>query len=279
MSRVRAPFPAPYGQTGVWNPISGSGPWGTLPGDSDNALSQEVERAIRRSIQEAVYKPGEKIPSERELGETFEVSRVTVREALRRLEQGGLIAIRRGVRAGAYVTEPSAAPITENFRHLVRLGHVDYGHLIDARLYIEPRSAEIAARERTTADLRRIGGLLDQAEAEADASWTGARIINVSFHCEVARITRNPIVVFITESIIRSFSTLIIESTGARLGRGDIQKFIDEHREILAAIRRRDADAARETTRRHLLETYTTYARVAPEGLASDIDRRIRKEG
>lgn len=241
-------------------------------------LSQEVERAIKQAIQDEFYRPGEKIPSERELVEKFQVSRVTIREALRNLQQSGLIIVRRGINAGAYVTEPTSDPITENFKNLMSLGRIDYSHLIDARLYIEPRAAHIAARYRTEEELRHLQGLLARAEADADKSWKRGRRTNVSFHCEVAKITRNPIVIFITESITQSYSALIIEHTRERIDRPGIQKFINEHREILDAIAIQDPQAAYEKTRRHLHETYATYARVAPSELAQDIDRRIRQD-
>ena len=239
-------------------------------------LSQEVESAIKRSIHDEVFKSGEKIPSERELVDQFQVSRVTIREALRNLQRSGLITIRRGIRAGAYVSELTSDPITENFQNLINLGRIDYSHLIDARLFIEPRASEMAAEYRTDKDVQHLRDLLERAEAAASQDCKRARIINVSFHCEVARITKNPIIVFITESITQSYSTLIIETTSDRLDRQDVQKFIDEHHAILDAIIEQNSAEAYEKTRRHLVETYLTYSRVANAGLEKDIDRRIR---
>ncbi len=241
-------------------------------------LSQEVEKAIKRSIHDEVFKPGEKIPSERELVEQFQVSRVTIREALRNLQRSGLITIRRGVRAGAYVSELTSDPITENFQNLIRLGRIDYSHLIDARLYIEPRAAGMAARYRSDKDVRQLKNLLDQAEALSDKDRKRSRITNVSFHCEVARITKNPIIVFITESITQSYSAMIIETTSDQLNREDVQKFIHEHQDILDAIIKQKSGEAYEKTRRHLIETYLTYSRVAGAGLENNIDRRIRQD-
>jgi GntR family transcriptional repressor for pyruvate dehydrogenase complex len=241
-------------------------------------LHQEVERAIKQSIREKVYKPGEKLPPERVLVEQFQVSRVTIREALRNLQQSGLITVRRGGRAGAYVSELTSEPITENFQNLIHMGRIDYSHLIDTRLYIEPRAAEMAAKYRSAQDLHQLRGLLDRAEKLAAASRKQARLLNVSFHCEVAKITKNPIIIFITESITQSYSALIIDRTSAILGRPQIQKFIDEHRDILDSIIKQNSAEAYEKTRRHLLETYLTYSKFAPESLQKDIDRRIRQD-
>ena len=241
-------------------------------------LSREVQMAIKQAILEERFKAGEKLPSERELVEQFQVSRVTIREALSNLQSSGLITIRRGVKAGAYVAEPSSDQITESLLNLMSLGRIDYSHLIDARLYIEPRAAEIAAKYRSDEDIERLKALLVQAEQRAEQSRKESRLLNVSFHCEVARISANPIIVFITESITQSYSALIIEKTHTKLGRPSIQKFIDEHRLILDAIIKQNSAEAYEKTRRHLLETYITYSRVAPDDCAQDIDRRIKRD-
>jgi DNA-binding FadR family transcriptional regulator len=120
--------------------------------------------------------------------------------------------------------------------------------------------------------------LLDTAEEMIGRSRKRARLINVSFHCEVAKITGNPIVLFITESITQSYSALIIDRTQTRLSREDIQKFIDEHRSILNSISGKNPTEAYEKSRRHLLETYLTYSRVAPNECDPDMDRRIKRQ-
>jgi len=241
-------------------------------------LSQEVKDVIQASIADKTFKPGEKLPSERELVDQFQVSRVTVREALRNLQSAGLIEIRRGINAGAYVSEPNSDPITENFRNLIHMGRIGFSHLIDARLYIEPRASEIAAKYATDKDIARLRQLLDKAAAQVATSRKSARLINVSFHVEVAKITKNPIILFITESITQSYSATLIELTRTQLKRQVIQEFIQGHREILDAIVKHSPAEAYEMTRRHLLDTYQAYTHVMPEDEVQEIDRRIRQE-
>ena len=241
-------------------------------------LSEEVKAAIQASITDAIYKPGQKLPSERELVDQFQVSRVTVREALRNLQSAGLIEIRRGVNAGAYVSEPNSDPITENFRHLIHMGHINFSHLIDARLYFEPRASEMAAKFASEKDIDRLRQVLDLAASQVATSRKNARLTNVSFHCEIAKITKNPIIIFITESITQSYSAMIIELTRTQLKRKVIRKFIKGHREILDAIIRRNPKDAHEMTRRHLLDTYQVYAHVMLENQSQEIDQRIQQE-
>jgi GntR family transcriptional regulator, transcriptional repressor for pyruvate dehydrogenase complex len=242
-------------------------------------LSKTVELAITSSIHSEVFKPGVKLPPERELAEQFGVSRMTIREALRNLQRSGLISIKRGIYAGSYVTEPTAAPISENFNNLIHMGVIDYSHLFDARLFVEPRTAEIAALNRTDEDIKNINDLLDRAEAQTDKSPMSGRLLNVTLHYELAKITKNPIIIFITESITQSYSTLIINRTHSLLKREHVLKFISEHREIVNSIIERDAAGAFMKTRKHLIETYFTYQRMCPENDKRELDFRIREEG
>jgi GntR family transcriptional regulator, transcriptional repressor for pyruvate dehydrogenase complex len=241
-------------------------------------LSQEVKAEIQASIANKKFKPGEKLPSERELVDQFQVSRVTIREALRNLQSAGLIEIRRGINAGTYVSEPNSDPITESFRNLIHMGRIGFSHLIDARLYIEPRASETAAKYASDDDIDRLRQVLNKAASQVASSRKSARLTNVSFHCEVAKITKNPIIIFITESITQAYSATIIELTRTQLKRPVIEKFIQGHRNILDAIVKHNPAEAHEMTRRHLLYTYQAYTHVMPEDQSREIERRIRQE-
>lgn len=224
-------------------------------------LSQEVERQLKESIIDGVFKPGEKLPSERELVDQFQVSRVTVREAMKSLRRSGLIEVRRGGNAGAYVCELNADAIIENFQNLVRMGRVDFHHLIQARIYMEPNTAHTVALKRTSEDIANLKKLLDKADKLTETSCRQARLLNVRFHCEIAKISRNPIVIFITESITQAFSKMLIDKTSKSIQREDVRELIRQHREILKAIIDRDEAAAYEKTRLHLEKTRRMYER------------------
>ncbi|MCB2228257.1 MAG: FadR family transcriptional regulator [Desulfarculaceae bacterium] len=228
------------------------------------SLAQAVQAQLVESITSGLYTPGQRLPAERELMEQFEVSRVTVRDALTSLKSMGLIYIKRGVNGGTFVAEPSAMPITENFKNLVQMGRVHFGHLIEARLSLEPGLAMSAAQSRSPQDIERLEGSLMKARKHLNNSLKNARLQNVRFHHEVARICNNPILLFISESITQTFSGLIIEMTQDKLSREKIEALIGEHEEILEAIRHQDTEAAYSHTRNHLLKTYEMYAGVLP---------------
>ena len=239
-------------------------------------LSKEVETQIRASINTGIYKPGDKLPPERELVDQFQVSRVTVRDALRNLQNLGLISVKRGVNAGAYVSEPNPHPITQSIENLIEMKRVNFAHLIEIRLYIEPEVARAAARSHTSEDMERLTELLDRAETALKDSRKEARLINVGFHFEVAKIPGNALIVFLCQSITQVHSAMIIEMTQTRLERKAISKLISEHRRILDAIASKDPEGAFTSTRKHLVETYHTYSKIIPDAFDHSAHERIR---
>ncbi len=222
-------------------------------------LSQEVERQLREPIINGTFKLGEKLPSERKLVEQFQVSRVTIREALKNLVRSGLIEIKRGAKAGAYICKPNEDAITDNFLNMVRLGQVTFNQLIDARLFIEPNTARAIVLKRTNEDITHLTELLDTATELTETSCREARLLNVSFHCEISKILKNPIINFTTKSITHAYSEILIEKTSKTVRKKGILELIRQHRKILEAIIDRDGDRAYETTRLHLENTRHMY--------------------
>lgn len=224
------------------------------------SLATEVEAQIKSSIVAGRFNIGDKLPSERELVEQFQVSRVTIREALRSIQHLGLISIKRGIQAGAYVSDPNSGPITRSFQNLIAMGKVTSANLMDARLMIEPEVARMAAIQHTDEDIQKLAELLDSAERQARFSCKEARLINVHFHNEVAKIIQNPIILFISESITQIFSAVLIEITQTEINEAKVLELISHHRAILSAIADRDAENSWALTREHLLKTREMYA-------------------
>ena len=194
--------------------------------------------------------------------EQFGVSRVTIRDALGSVKNMGLLTTKRGANGGAYVSEPNPDPITESFHNLVQMGRVSYPHLIEARLYLEPPLARNAAIYRTSEDMENLRRLLRKAEGRLGHSKKEARLANVRFHLEVGRITSNPILLFILESITQAFSALIIENTQGKFDQAVIRGLINDHFEILEAIERQQPEVAESKTKDHLLKTHQLYSQV-----------------
>lgn len=201
----------------------------------------------------------------------FNVSRTTIREALTSLQTSGLIFVKRGVNGGAYVAEINPHPITENLSNLSNFGLINFIHLIESRLYIEPEAARIAAVCRTDEDIEMLNGLLEKAKATMETSGKEARLINIRFHVEVSKVTKNPIIIFISESITQVYSTVLVEMTKTKLSKADILKNIDAHRYILESIVEKNAEEAFERTKNHILGLYHLYRRIIPNVSPKDI--------
>ena len=240
------------------------------------SLSREVERKLREAINAGVYRPNDKLPAERELVDQFQVSRSTVRDALLSLRNQGLINVIRGVNAGAYVLEPTPQPITQSIENLVRMSKVNFAQLIELRLYIEPNVAKTAALCRTSEDVALLNDLLDRADMRLKKSRKEARLINVGFHFEVAKITQNTLITFLCESITQVHSAMIIEMTHTKLDGRAISKLISEHRTILDAISAGNAEESFERTKKHLVETYSTYTTIFPDTIDPLAAKRIK---
>jgi DNA-binding FadR family transcriptional regulator len=227
-------------------------------------LSEEAELQIKESILGGNHKPGDKLPTERELVEQLQVSRTTVRNALKNLQKMGLLEIRRGIRAGAYILDPNPLPITQSFENLIQMKKVNFAHLIEIRMYIEPNVTATAARQRTSEDIAMLSELLDQAEDCIGASLKEARLINVRFHDKVAKITANPLIIFLSQSITQVYSASIIDMTQHDVDASTINRFIEQHRTILQAIIDQNPTDAFNKTKQHLMDTYKLYSACFP---------------
>jgi DNA-binding FadR family transcriptional regulator len=108
-------------------------------------VSQEVCGQLKQSILQGQFKAGDRLPSERDLVEEFQVSRVAIREALRALENSGFIVTRQGVNGGAYVTELTFGQIANAFLDLFLADKISIPELYQVRLLVEPEIARSAA--------------------------------------------------------------------------------------------------------------------------------------
>jgi DNA-binding FadR family transcriptional regulator len=108
-------------------------------------VSEAVIEQLKESILTGNFKPGDKLPSERDLSEQFQVSRVAVREGLRKLEHAGFIITRQGVTGGTYVTELTFDYLVNAFVDLFLADKISIPELHHVRLIIEPEVARLAA--------------------------------------------------------------------------------------------------------------------------------------
>ena len=156
-------------------------------------IAEDLTTQIIQNIIKKKLRPGDKLPSERKLAEMCAVSRVTVREALRILENKGLVIIKRGAKGGAFITEVNIGIVEDSLKDFFQFGDVSINNISEARLIMEPMIAEIAAVKRTTKNLKEIEEiisccqkLIDTYRAVADAQSVpscSGQGIKSGYHC------------------------------------------------------------------------------------------------
>lgn len=164
-------------------------------------IAEDLTTQILQNIIKKKLRPGDKLPNERKLAEMCAVSRVTVREALRILENKGLVIIKRGAKGGAFITEVNIETVEDSLIDFFQFGDVSIDNISEARLIMEPMIAEIAAGKRTTENLKEIEEIICYCQKliEADRAEVDAQ---VKFHLALARASGNPVIIAISNSLM-----------------------------------------------------------------------------
>ena len=151
-----------------------------------NRISEEVLSQLKEAILAGRYRPGGKLPSERELCERFQVSRVVIREAIRALELTGFVRLRQGPSGGAYVQELTLDHLSNAFLDLFMANKLSAPELVRVRLHIEPEVCRLAARnvDPSAAALLEKAFRVEHAETLTHEEWVAR---NLEIHYLLAR--------------------------------------------------------------------------------------------
>jgi len=213
-------------------------------------LSEEIVEQIQARISDGHLKPGERIPSERNLASLLGVSRPSVREAIMMLEAMGLVEARQG--GGTYVrslTENSlASPLTSMIEKDPKL----LQDLLEVRLGIECWSAYLAATRATDEDLKKIGSYIDQMNLSVKDGWDPA--IDGQFHDAIAAATHNTMQLHILNTVHGLFlATIELALHKFYSSQPEyIRILLGQHQTIYDNIAGRNADGARIAMIEHL---------------------------
>jgi DNA-binding FadR family transcriptional regulator len=167
-------------------------------------IFQDVVEQIQEAILDGRLKAGDTLPAERELKQMFNISRGTLREALRVLEQKGLIKIKLGVGGGSVVKAVDTDQISESLGLLIRSQKVSLNHLAEFREDVEGIVAANAARTNPGDRIQNLTKLLDKARkcVQQGSSRRNEFIeIDKQIHMNLAEIAGNPIYATILHSI------------------------------------------------------------------------------
>ena len=225
----------------------------------DPRLSDKVADHMLKAIVSQGLKPGARLPSERELGEHFGVSRTVVREAVKALAAKGLIDVRSG--SGLRVAAVDGAAVTESFALFLHGSTIEYAKVHEIRTGLEVQMAAAAAARRTDDDLRVLVQACERVEASIHDSRLAA-LHDVEFHRAIGSATHNELYVVLLDAM----GVALLEVRRANLGtpRADALT-ISHHRSILEAIQAGSANAASEAMQLHLEDVARLWREVAAE--------------
>jgi len=167
-------------------------------------LFEDLVNQIEGAILDGRLKAGDKLPSQRDLVSMFQTSRGPLREALRVLEQKGLLKIKRGVRGGAVVKHPGTAPVSESLGLLIRHRKITLAELAEFREGVEGSVASIAATRATADDIEGMKNLLEKAEKDAAKgvdTWESFCEVDNQIHVAIAKAAGNRVYEFVMKMI------------------------------------------------------------------------------
>jgi GntR family transcriptional repressor for pyruvate dehydrogenase complex len=231
-------------------------------------LFEQIVQQVEDSILKGQLKPGDQLPAERDLAQRFGVSRTAVREAVKTLREKGLVEAYSG--RGTFVTNGTSQAIRQSLDLMIRINQQEgSANLAGLRAVLEPEIAGLAApriEEQLLSTMREAVAIMDRSLNDPDAYVEA----DLDFHLALAEAAGNPLILSLLDSIVgllREHRTRVFDVHGGP-ERGQYH-----HKRILAAIERRDPEAAREAMRAHLQQVLADSS--APSKSELDLKRNL----
>jgi len=221
-------------------------------------LSELIENHLKELILKGEIEPGERLPNERELGHQFNVSLVTVREALKGLETYGLIEKKKGKGGGIFVSELRSEAVKVFLLHFLHQKRFSSRDLSELRMILEPASSRIAAGRMSPARLDELQANIEHCEAFmagigktfSETDFFKLEKSNVEFHRIIGEATENPVLILTIDYVLEflfNFKRMTL-IPNLRFSHG----IVSDHRLIFNALKGKDGRAAEEAMVSHL---------------------------
>ena len=225
-------------------------------------LYEQVTSQLRALIAGGGLKPGDRLPAERVLAEQLGVSRIVIREAMKVLEEQGLIKVQVG--NGTYVALMEADVVTDAIGRYIQQYASSFENLSEVRRILEVEVAGLAAERATAEDIGRMEQLAQSmAAAVAKLSVSPSELetfirVDLEFHTALAEATQNPLLPILLEPFTDLLAAYRRRASALPGGPQDALRF---HRAILQQVQARNAPACRALMLEHLLEAAELVAR------------------
>ena len=227
-------------------------------------VSDEILHQIREAVLSGKFQVGDRLPNERVLATQFAASRTSVREALRGLEQAGVILIKKGINGGVFVADPDHRMVSRPFQTLLQLRKITMDNIVEARLIFEPEAARLAAQRAQPEDLEEMKDVIDKmSDAVEKGELPGS--FDLKFHKLIARAARNPILEMLSESMLEVASQVI---TNLHPSADVLRHVVKRHRDVFEAVSKRDPHLAYDVMSRHIIDVRNRLAQGSKAGKA-----------
>ncbi len=214
-------------------------------------ISEEIVDQIKNLISIGELKPGDRVPSERDLATMLGVSRPSVREAIMVLEAMGLIESRQG--GGTFVRSLTEASMADPLSNMVEKNPLLLHALVEVRMGLESWSAYLAATRASDEEIGQMRTLVDEMERQAARGGWDADV-DARFHYAITAATHNTIQLHVLNTVHSLFhATIQVALMEFYRKEGYVAVLLNQHRRILDAIAQRDAEGARQAMTEHLV--------------------------
>lgn len=220
-------------------------------------LHEDIVGQFHALIRQGALKHGDRLPSERDLAEQFQVSRSSVREAIRSLELQGLVVSRRG--SGTFINTENLDSVLALVAASFNTGEAMLRDIFEMRRILEPSLAALAAQKASLDEVGRMREILEEQQHQIDQGETGVEA-DTAFHFALAQATHNDALVKLVsavEDILRRSRDRSLQEPGRP------QRSLASHCQVLEMIEAGDAQGAQQAMEHHL----TT---VEPEALIGE---------
>jgi len=212
---------------------------------TENLTSQVFEQ-LKDQIITGKWKPGYKIPSEHQLTEMLNVSRITIREALQALVALDLLEKKRG--RGTFVKNSFTESYINSLLPLIQFDHSQAVYMHEYRKIVEIGSIELVVERASQEDIQRLKNILEEMKKYRENNLEKFAFEDLNFHLALSQITKNPIIIranFVIKDFFRNHMIKIVKAMGTEPG-------LYYHEKIINAIENRDKKEARQLMKKHL---------------------------
>lgn len=213
---------------------------------------EQVADQIQDMIVNGTLQGGDKLPSERQLAEELQVSRTSIREALRALQIMGLIEVRQG--EGSYINQNFEQCLFQPLSIMFMLQKSKPEEIIELRKTIEVETAYLAAKRADDEEIEKLRGIIEQLKVLKDLNDENASVVvDKEFHYCIAKASKNQLLVNVLNVISDLMDKFIKEARGMILiDERNKEVLIHQHEAIFKGLESRDPEAAADAMRTHI---------------------------